>query len=638
MRRVFRFLMCGALILAAAGSGLAQGRPGASAEVALVDRLRSTLQSDLAESFPGARLQIRLSDRWVRLNVDVDTPNLSETATLDLLETLQRLAVSDVNLVMPGYSVADDSTFVARSGGRSTSRRMADFRIGATRRSTEPGGEGRSQAAGLEAAPLTPATTGLETRRGPGAGRASAGVTVVIFVPGRKDPAVVRLEGETVADLREGRTLSASADMVDALAISGEDPALQTNLSILASRLTTPMARVLYHQWEGPLPPARGRKTSIAARAEPGIDELLAATEPQEEAPGVSKSWARQRVEARLDQRKLRISGPPPKLKARSRASAASKGKTVEDAARAEQQALELERRALTSLAAGGSAPTTGTSSPADRPWEEMKVPTSAPPPTPRKPFELVPSDLIELPTARTAARDQVLVHGRTVFRDLDSGFYSNVRSAFQRVNEFDFRVGATRRLEAQFRPYFSSVELDPAASASFGSSSADQGAVGLGLRYRLPYHEELFRAAVGMNLSIVKNSDRLFLMPDDFSRLRGLYFAVSYAGDHHNTWHLAASWTPLDVPPGTSENSLWRVGFGLEHRISAELRALGELIYEVLDVETVGRFGKAREPDFLAANVGLRAAFRVATLDLYTRRLGTADFNEVGLAVRTEL
>ncbi|MBI3893442.1 MAG: hypothetical protein HY303_18140 [Candidatus Wallbacteria bacterium] len=481
----------------------------------LAERLRRGMLSDLADTFPAARVRVDLEERRVRMTIEVDTPGMSASGISDVLETVKNLAASNVELHAPGYQLAADATFAARDGGRITTRRAADL--------------GGPQA--------------RATRK----------------------------------------------------------PAIEPGPQALPQRLAKP--------------------AKTAARPEPStVDELAPAPAPQDEGTPLEL----------LDE----LSGKPRKPVAGTPSRKARKGKLdgkTAGAMKDEDDALRRERADLARLDKGKRAAR-------ERPWEKMKVPI--PPASP--PAEYVPAlvraDLIDLPTARIAPRHQVLAHSVTSFRDFGGRVYGNVAKASQRLQELDFRIGLTNRLEARVRPYFSDLDITPRAAGSFSSTSSDQGSASFGLRYRLPWHEKLFHMAVGIDAGIVQETDRQYLLPDDFERLRDVYFVLSHPGADDASWHVAASWTPLDVPTGTPDNSLLKIGAGTDYRLSKRLRLLAEAVYKSLDVSTAGRFGAAVDPSHLDFNLGLRTAFRFATVDLYARRLFVEDFTDWGVAVRTSL
>jgi hypothetical protein len=536
------------------------------------------------------------------LTVEVDTPGLDEQAILEVLDTIRKLAASDLNITAPGYLLTDDSTFSARGGARSVSRRMGDYRL----EGSGPAPVTQPLAELVTPEPQAPPLSRKVTRR-----EAGAGLTVLVVLPERTAPVVVRLGSEAARGLRSRRLRAAAVELGQRLGLPDDDATLLANVSELAEKQVLEGGRVVYLEWEGEAPrlPA---STAAPKREEP--DELIDAVELSASSTPV-----------------VRRAAAPPKVRPRKRAAGFKVKGGLEQAIELEKAALSRERRDLDSLAAGSVTTT-------ERPWEGMKV-GSEPVPAPRWVAPpVVLADLIDLRTARIAPRQRVIAHGRTAFRELDPGFATGVLRASERINEFDFRVGLTRRLEAQLRPTFASIELTQPAGGQFPSGSHDQGAASVGLRYRLPYNEELFHLAVGLDAGLIKSAGRVYLMPEDQERLNCLYLAVSNPGGEASSWHAMASWTPLELPTNSPENSLWRVGVGVDHQLRADLRALGELVWEKLEVPTVGAFGNLSEQGTLAVNVGVRAAFRAGTLDLYARQVTADHYGDYGLAFHASL
>ncbi|MBI2942932.1 MAG: hypothetical protein HYY25_01920 [Candidatus Wallbacteria bacterium] len=489
--------------LALAQSREAFGR-GSLSERDFSERVRRALLGDLAETFPDARVRVAMEDRRVRMSVEVDTPQMSEQAALDVLETVKNLAASNVELHAPGFQLTNDSTFAARADGKVLTRRAVDL-------------------GGLRARAV-PAARRAVTRPPPAAGPAAR-------------PTVPVPDAAPSEQISESKEEGAPLELLDEVA---GRPRKQS--------------------------PARGR-------------------------------------------------------------SGKTDGKVV-DARRLEEEALRKERAELDALK--GEEP--------GRPWERMQLPAPQVAAPPEYVPPLVLADLMELPTARIAPKHKVLAHAQTRFRELGRGQYSNVTSVSQRVQEFDFRIGLTSRLEARVRPYYTTLDLSAPNTGGFSALSSEQGAASFGLRYRLPYYEKLFHMAVGANFSTIQDADRQYYLPDDFERLRDFHFAISHPGGEASSWHLALAWSPLDVPAGSPDNTLFKAGAGVDYKLSQRLRLLGELVFNQLDTARVGRFGTVSDTGHFSFDLGVRSAFRFATIDVFAHRLFTDGFGDFGLAIRTSL
>lgn len=597
-----------AAMLMAPGGASAQARAGRDEESAVADRLRRALQTDLADTFPAARIKLRLQGKRVQLTIELDTPGLDEPAILEVLDTIRKLAASDLNIAAPGYTLTDDSTFSARGGAKPVSRRMGDYRVEGA--GPEPVTKPLAEVV-APATPVAPRASGAARRE------TAAGLTILVVIPARASPEVVRLSAEAAKGLRTKRLRPAATELGARLGLPDDDATLLANVAELAENYTLEGGRVVYLEWQGETP--RIPAAAVAVRVQEP-DELLDSVELSKSSTPVARPAGP-------------AVGPSPKVRPRKRAAGFrgnAKG-SLEEAVEAEKAALSREKRDLRSLASGPATTP-------ERPWEAMKL-GSEPPPAPRRVAPpVVLADLIDLRTARIAPRQKVIAHGRTAFRDLDPGFATGIVKATERINEFDFRVGLTSRLEAQLRPTFTSIELTQPAGGLFPSGSNDQGSASAGLRYRLPYNEELFHMAVGVDAGLIKSAGRAYLLPEDQERLNCLYLAVSNPGGEESSWHTMFSWTPLEAPAGSQDNSLWRVGVGVDHRLRADLRALGELVWEKLEVPAVGAFGNFRDAGILAVNVGIRAAFRAGTLDLYARQLTGDRYGDYGLAFHASL
>ncbi len=616
------------LALLGAASVPAQTRPGGrplpgSQDSSPVERVRRTLRGDLAETFPAARLRLVQLGNRIQANVEVETSGVSPDASLKILSTLYELTLSNVTLQAPGLLLSNDSTFTIRNGDSTESRRAIDLRRGLIAISRPS----PVMAPAGVIPPMAPRTVAGAVSRPqvPAALTGNAAMTLILFVSGLPQPLVQRFDQRVADSLRAGETSPAEQVVARDLGYLPGDPVLRRNLKKVAAEAAIDSRKVIYFNWVDPTlaipmpPPAPAVRPPVASPAgpfKPPVRRL--------QRPGIGGRSA--------------LPGAPlparvaPASRRRSPLQPAGKN-LVAAAGQAESRSLAAERAALDELAAPAGAPI-------KRPWETLTVPVEPTPVVSPPPAMRVMADLIDLPTARITPRDQVIVHALTSFREIDAGYFSNVLKASQRVQEFDFRVGLTRRIEASIRPFFADIDITPAATGTaFSTLSADQGSASVGIRYRLPFQESIFKTAIGVDAAIVKDADREFLLPEDYERLRRAYLVISDDyGSSDSTWHASVLFSPFDVPAGTPDNSMLKVGFGFDHRVTAELRALIEVAHERYENSIYGRFGKLRGGDQTLANLGLRGAFDFATIDVFARELGADGVGQYGIALHASL